>query len=364
MPNLHVTGGARVAVELSNRMVKRGHEFYILIPRGRYRLPVKTSAKVIECGIEVSNPLLAVITGIIPMFCNVPDVDVIISCMPPYALLCRYLGYTRSVPGVDYLLNDDVHFFDDGSYIHSRFLLNIYRVMARLSIRQGTNFVNSHWTAVQTVAERGLRPTAIIPQGYNPEVFYPAQATLQQCNQVTIVTIGRRAHWKGFADLIKALNIVDRNRYPFELKVISQDKIDCASAEFPISVHKPANDIELSDLYRTGQIYVHSSWFEGFGMPPLEAQACGLAVISTDCGGVREYLFNGDNALLVPPREPVTLARAVEGVIGDRELLDRLVERGLETCREFHLENIADQFESALEELVEKYNKCHISRYQ
>ncbi|NQU06222.1 MAG: glycosyltransferase family 4 protein [Calditrichaeota bacterium] len=364
MPNLHVTGGARVAVEFSNRMVERGHEFYILIPSGRYSLPVKTSAKVIECGIEVSSPLLAVITGIIPMLGHVPDVDVIISCMPPYALLCRYLGYKRAVPCVDYLLNDDVHFFDDGSYIHSRLLLNIYRLMARLSIRRGINFVNSHWTAVQTVAEGGVRPTAIIPQGYNPEVFYPAQTIHHNNNKVTILTIGRKAHWKGFADLIEALNIVDQNRYPFDLKVISQDKIDYSLAKFPLSLHKPVNDNELSDLYRTGQVYVHSSWFEGFGKPPLEAQACGLAVISTDCGGVREYLIDNDNALLVPPREPVTLARTIERVIGDRKLLNRLAERGLKTCGDFCIEKTTDQFEAALQELIEKYNKCHTPNYQ
>jgi glycosyltransferase involved in cell wall biosynthesis len=364
MPNLHITGGARVAVELSNRLTERNHEIFILIPGGRYKLPISTSAKVIECGFNVSNPLLAVLMGIPSMLYRIPEVDIIISCMPPYALVGCYLGNLHSILNINYLLNDDVHFFDDGSFIRSRLLQHFYRFIARLSVRSGVNFTNSHWTAVQAVSEGGNRPTAIIPQGYNPAIFYPLKTGIGEKSPITLVTVGRKARWKGFSDLINGLNLVDRKRYPFELKIISQEITDCSSANFPISIHKPKNDVELADLYRSGQVYVHSSWFEGFGMPPLEAQACGLAVISTDCGGIKEYLVDGKNALLVPPREPLTMARAVEKIINDRELLIRLSTKGLETSMNFNFENVTDQFEAALSDLLEKFNRCQTLKYQ
>ncbi|MCF7809874.1 glycosyltransferase family 4 protein [bacterium] len=363
MPNLHITGGARAVVELSNRLIKRNHEIFILIPSGRYKLPINVSAQVIECGIKVRNPILAVLTGMLPMLNRVPKVDVIISCMPPYALMGRYISNLRLIPSINYLLNDDVHFFDDGSFIRSRLLLQIYRFLARWSVRGKVNFANSHWTAVQAVSEGGTRPTAIIQQGYNPKVFFPLKTSVEKDRRVTLITVGRKARWKGFSDLIKSLNLVDRIRYPFKLKVISQEITDCPAAKFPLSFHKPKSDDELADLYRSGQVYVHSSWFEGFGMPPLEAQACGLAVISTNCGGVREYLVDGDNALLVPPREPVTMARAVEKIINDRKLLIRLSIRGLETCINFNFENVTDHFEKALIDLHEKYNRCQTLKY-
>lgn len=355
MPNLHVTGGARVAVELSDRMIARGHDFYILIPSGRHTLPHKPKAQVIECGLKVRSPMLAILTGMLSMRGHLPEVDAIIACMPPYAILGRYLGYRRNIPAVNYVLNDDVHFFDDMSFIRSRLLLIIYRSLARFSIRHGTLFVNSHWTAVRAVSEGGLKPSAIITHGYNPDVFYPEDSSRDNSDTTTIITIGRHILWKGFADLIEALNLVDQKKHPFELKVITQDDLDLSAAEFPVTIYKPESDNELSGLYRTGDIFIHSSWFEGFGMPPLEAQACGLAVISTDCGGVREFLHDEENSLIVPPREPVTLARVVEKMIDEKDLRLGLAARGLDTCRDFSWERVADRFETALKELLETH---------
>ena len=356
MPNLHVTGGARVAVELSNRMVARGHEFHILVPSGRYKLPYRLSADVIECGLKVGNPLLAIATGVMSMGRHIPPfVEVILACMPPYALLAQKIARKRGIPAVNYVLNDDVHFFDDRSLISSEIVLKIYRSLARRSIRTGPVFVNSHWTAVQCVKEGGVRPSSFVPHGYDSQVFYPKQTLEDNSNPVRLVTVGRRMRWKGFDDLIGALNLVDQVRYPFVLNVISQDDIDISHAHFPVDLKKPAVDEELAGLYRRGDIYIHSSWFEGFGMPPLEAQACGLAVVSTDSGGVREFLQDEYNALIVPPREPITLARAVERIISDQSLRRRLSSRGLETCVDFTWDRIADRFEEALRRLIRDY---------
>ncbi len=353
MPNLHVTGGARVAVELSDRMVARGHEFHILIPSGRYKLPYRLSADVIECGMTVKNPLLAVVVGIGSMSGHIPKfMDVIIACMPPYTLLARKIARDRGICAVNYLLNDDVHFFDDRSLIRSRLILKLYRALAKLSVRSGPVLVNSHWTAVQCVKEGGVKPSGFIPHGYNPQVFHPGSAKQGGDDRFQVVTVGRRERWKGFADLVNALNLVDRSQFPFILNVISQDDLDVSQAEFPIDFKKPADDEELADYYRSGDVFIHSSWFEGFGMPPLEAQACGLAVISTDSGGVREFLTDQVNALIVPPREPRTMAAAVERIIGDETLRRRLISGGLESCVNFTWDRVADRFEDALHRLI------------
>ena len=355
MPNLHVTGGARVAVELSDRMSARGHEFYILIPAGRYKLPYRLSANVIECGPRVKSPLLAVAAGLLSMGKHIPEVDAIIACMPPYVLLAKRMARKQDIPAVNYLLNDDVHFFDDRSFLRSRLLLMVYRSVARTSIRSGYVFVNSHWTAVRCVYEGGVKPSAFVPHGYNPKVFYPSDNERDSEGPVRLITIGRHMRWKGFADLIEALNLIDSNKYPFELSVISQDDLDISRAGFPIKLYKPDSDTELADIYRGGEIFIHSSWFEGFGVPPLEAQACGLAVVSTDSGGVREFLRDEYNALIVQPREPKSLAHAVERVIKDGMLRRELAANGLETCVNFTWEQAADRFETALKELIDKH---------
>ena len=87
-------------------------------------------------------------------------------------------------------------------------------------------------------------------------------------------------------------------------------------------------------------------------MPPLEALASGLAVVATDSGGVREFLRDRENALLVSPREPRALAKAIRMLMLDSNLRRRLAERGLAEARLFTWESAADKFEQALQAII------------
>ncbi len=352
MPNLHMTGGARVAIELANRLVDFGHEFNIIIPAGRNRFLKEIKANVIECGIKVRSPLLAVASAMFSVLGKLPAGDVLIASMPPFVLLAKSIGKERHIPVANYLLNDDVHFFDDGSHLKSELLLKIYRTVANKSIRSKTIFVNSHWTAVQCVAAGGEKPAAFIPHGYDPEIFYPGNNRKTVGETRRLVTVGREEKWKGFADLINALNRIDIEKFPFELKVISQKDIDLCEARFPVQLVKPDSDQELAAHYRWGDIFIHSSWFEGFGMPPLEAQACGLAIVSTDSGGVREFLNDKKNALITLPRDIEALAGSVSQLIHNAELRESLILNGLNSCRDFTWDNAAGKFEDSIRKLT------------
>jgi glycosyltransferase involved in cell wall biosynthesis len=87
---------------------------------------------------------------------------------------------------------------------------------------------------------------------------------------------------------------------------------------------------ELATLYRGAAVLVFPSRYEGFGLPVLEAMACGTPVVATTAGAIREVA--GDAAVLVEPGNPVALAGGVERALSDR---DRLVEAGLERARRY-----------------------------
>ncbi|MBM3325808.1 MAG: glycosyltransferase family 4 protein [Calditrichaeota bacterium] len=348
LPNLHSGGGVRAALELGSRLAQRGHTFYLFVPRGRRKMSAQEGINIIECGPKVKNPLLAVFVGLGSMLFKIPQCDVIIGSMPPYALLARWIGWLRQIPSVNYVLNDDVHFFDDRSFIKSTWVLKVYRFAARRSIRKMLIMTNSHWTATRIVAEGGERPFAIVQSGFEPVQFFSEQIKNPDNKETVLMTVGRRARWKGLTDLITALNFIDKQRFQFYLIIATQENLDLTQANFDYKIIKPEGDGALAALYRRADIFIHPSWFEGFGLPPLEAQACGAAVISTDCGGVREFLTNGENALIVPPRQPRALARAIEKLIEDPELRRRLRERGLETASNWTWERMADKFEHAL----------------
>ncbi|MEK6372620.1 MAG: glycosyltransferase family 1 protein [Acidobacteriota bacterium] len=84
----------------------------------------------------------------------------------------------------------------------------------------------------------------------------------------------------------------------------------------------------LRDLYRGARAFVYPSRYEGFGIPPLEAMACGAAVIATRTGAIPEYADGA--ALLVDPGDRDALRGALVRALGDRALRSELRARGAE----------------------------------
>jgi glycosyltransferase involved in cell wall biosynthesis len=84
----------------------------------------------------------------------------------------------------------------------------------------------------------------------------------------------------------------------------------------------------LRDLYRGARAFVYPSRYEGFGIPPLEAMACGAPVIATRTGAIPEYAEGA--ALLVDPGDRDALRAALVRVLGDRELRRALRGQGIE----------------------------------
>jgi alpha-1,3-rhamnosyl/mannosyltransferase len=99
-------------------------------------------------------------------------------------------------------------------------------------------------------------------------------------------------------------------------------------------------DDELVALYRGADAFVFPSRYEGFGFPPLEAMACGTAVVASDRTSVPEVV--GDAALTVSPDDPAAVAAALERVLGDPAERERLRANGLERAREFSWRRCAE----------------------
>lgn len=88
---------------------------------------------------------------------------------------------------------------------------------------------------------------------------------------------------------------------------------------------------QLRDLYRGARAFVYPSRYEGFGIPPLEALACGAPVIATRTGAIPE--FAGDAALLIDPGDRDALRASLLRLLGDPALRLELRARGPERAR-------------------------------
>lgn len=96
--------------------------------------------------------------------------------------------------------------------------------------------------------------------------------------------------------------------------------------------------------------FVLCSHYEGFGMVLLEAMACGVPVVATDCeSGPRETITHGQNGLLVAPEDPAALAEGILAVLTDAELARRLRQGGLERADEFSLHDAVEAYRQVAE---------------
>ena len=104
---------------------------------------------------------------------------------------------------------------------------------------------------------------------------------------------------------------------------------------------------DLPALLSGARLFVFPSLYEGFGLPVLEALACGTPVVCSNASSLPEVA--GDAALLVDPLDVEGLAAALERVLRDEELRAELIERGFEQVRKFSWERCARETLDVLE---------------
>jgi glycosyltransferase involved in cell wall biosynthesis len=102
----------------------------------------------------------------------------------------------------------------------------------------------------------------------------------------------------------------------------------------------------LARLYSGCQIYLCPSWDEGLGMPPMEAMACGAALVTYDNGGCRDYARAGATALVARRRDVDDLAAKLERLVADVALRRRIARAGQDlVTRAFDSDAAVDRLE-------------------
>jgi glycogen(starch) synthase len=103
---------------------------------------------------------------------------------------------------------------------------------------------------------------------------------------------------------------------------------------------------ELVARYRDADVLVFpSEWDEPFGLVPLEAMACGVPVVATGTGGSGEYLRDGENCLLFPPRDSDRLAAAIQRLAGEPYIRKTIVLEGSSTAERYSLDRVGKELE-------------------
>lgn len=109
-------------------------------------------------------------------------------------------------------------------------------------------------------------------------------------------------------------------------------------------------EADLPALYSGASVFVYPSLYEGFGIPPLEAMACGCPVVTSNCSALPEVV--GDAAFQVDPKDVVQIADAIERVLTDAALAQQMCRKGLSRAEQFSWRRCAEETVAAYRHVV------------
>jgi glycosyltransferase involved in cell wall biosynthesis len=158
--------------------------------------------------------------------------------------------------------------------------------------------------------------------------------------------------WKGSPDGLRALGAVKSQHPGLQAVLFGTPRRSESIPDWIEYYQNPPQRELVRSIYNESSVFVCPSWAEGFGLPPAEAMACGCAVASTDCGGVREFAEHEVTALLSPPRDPEALARNMARLLEDDGLRQRLANAGHERIQNFTWERSTDHLEEFIRKCV------------
>ncbi|SES20969.1 Glycosyltransferase involved in cell wall bisynthesis [Lentzea xinjiangensis] len=182
---------------------------------------------------------------------------------------------------------------------------------------------------VQELLRIGLRrqKISVVPCGVDTKFFSGVGAVAPRTAQRRIVSVGRLVRRKGFDDLIAAMPLVPDAELviaggPPEVEddPEAQRLLACAQARGVADrVHLigQVNRADMPALLRSADVVACVPWYEPFGIVPLEAMACGVPVVASAVGGLTDTVVHGVTGLLVPPRDPRSLGRALRKLLAN-----------------------------------------------
>ena len=204
-----------------------------------------------------------------------------------------------------------------------------------------------------TVIHNGLDIAHIQAQGKVP---LQPEHIVWSSDRLTIVAVGRLVPQKSFAVLLRAVaELVRAKKYPVNLLLVGDGELRTELTQLTTELniteyvhwlgwqHNPYQYMAAAD------VFVLSSYFEGFGNVLVEALALGVPVVSTDCpSGPSEILAGGEYGQLVPVGDSAALALAIKETLAEKSDSERLKKR----AEDFSDDKMVGEYKLVIESLL------------
>lgn len=162
-------------------------------------------------------------------------------------------------------------------------------------------------------------------------------------NSEYLLYVGNMMPHKNLKGLLEAYNLLDDNlKSRYKLVFVAKKDENFAALEQFVTSHDLEDNVIFIDFvsdddlvlfYNFAALFVFPSFYEGFGLPPLEAMACGSCVVSSGETSLKEVL--GDNAVYIDPYSVKSITAGIAGVLNNNGLRQSLSECGIKHAKSF-----------------------------
>ena len=324
-----VCGGSKIILEYSNRLAKKGHKINIVTYDeypSWYKLSDKTNFIRVPENIEIEK--------------YIPNSDVVV----PTSWKCIRRAVKANKGPVAFFEQGGSHLFE----IDRLSKLKQRVVYERMQLPPFIYTV-SRYSADKLRKIYG-RDASVMYNALEDSIFFPRKE--QREREETSITIVGSEDFK-FKNIGEVLEVIRelKQKYPIKLNWITQTKPKVNEQEGKEAIINPEQRV-IGEVLRDTDIYICNSEYESFGLPTLEAMTCGATVITTDTGGMRDFVVDGENALVINHHDKEDMKSKIENLINDRDLINRIAHNGMVTASKFNWDNTISQMEKYFRELA------------
>lgn len=322
-----VCGGSKIILEYVNRLAQKGHNVSIV------------TYDVKPTWFPISNNV---------NFIQVPEEDDLEKYIPECDVLvatswkCIYTAVESQKAPVVFFEQGGSHLFEIEKLceIKRKVVKDRFQLMPFL-------YTVSKYSS-DKMKELYGRDSEIIYNALDSNIFYPRVENQEQDKDIAITIIGSEEF--KFKNIEEILQVIRRlkEKYPINLNWITQTKPERNTEEAIINPEQK----RIGDILRNTDIYICNSEYESFGLPTLEAMTCGAAVITTDTGGMRDFVEDGENALVIKKHDSKDMEEKVELLINDKMLRKKIAIEGMKTAQRFQWENSVEKIEEYYREIA------------
>ncbi len=240
-------------------------------------------------------------------------------------------------------------------------------------LRRAEGFVALSNEMAAEFFEEAIPPEHVhqIPNGVDVEHFRPASAVeraqlrrdLSLPDGFLAVYTGRLVTYKGLPELVRAWRALQQNGLTGTLLLVGEGGADIHACEEELREFVRESNLSSRVLFtgpvpdvarylRAADCFVFPTMDEAFGLSLVEAMACGLPVVSTAVGGIRDFLVDGHNGIVIPPGDEDALCTAIRRVTAGGADIESLAHAARDTAlSRFSQERVVDRLVQLFESL-------------